>query len=59
MKMFPHLLVTHISFSCHNPMPSGTMEVDDFEAKTNAFVSWLSNVGVIMNLKMGLVDLRA
>jgi len=40
-------------------MPSGTMEVDDFEAKTNAFVSWLSNVGVIMNLKMGLVDLRA
>ncbi len=34
------------------------MEVDDFEVRTAAFVSWLSENGVSMNPKMALADLR-
>ena len=34
------------------------MEVDGFEAKTNLFLSWLSQMGVIMSAKAALVDLR-
>jgi N-lysine methyltransferase SETD6 len=35
------------------------MEVDDFETKTNVFLSWLSNMGVVINPKIALVDLRS
>jgi hypothetical protein len=34
------------------------MEVDDFNTKTSLFLSWLSNMGVSMNPKIALVDLR-
>jgi SET domain-containing protein 6 len=34
------------------------MEVDNFEVKTKVFLSWLSKMGVRMNPKMALVDLR-
>jgi len=34
------------------------MEADGFLARTEAFVSWLSKVGVVMSPKMALVDLR-
>ncbi len=35
------------------------MEVDDFEAKTEVFLSWLSQMGVKINPKMALVDMRS
>jgi SET domain-containing protein 6 len=35
------------------------MEADNFEAKTQAFLSWLSQVGVVINPKMALVDMRS
>ncbi|PMD65141.1 SET domain-containing protein [Hyaloscypha bicolor E] len=35
------------------------MEVDDFEAKTNHFLSWLAFQGVVLSPKMALVDLRS
>ncbi|KAG9232450.1 putative ribosomal N-lysine methyltransferase 4 [Amylocarpus encephaloides] len=35
------------------------MEIDDFQATTEAFLSWLSEVGVRINAKMVLKDLRS
>lgn len=35
------------------------MEVDDFEAKTSLFLSWLRENGIVMSEKMALVDLRS
>jgi SET domain-containing protein 6 len=38
-------------------MPAANMEVDNFEMKANVFLSWLSEIGVVMSPKMALVDL--
>ncbi len=35
------------------------MEVDDFQTNTSRFLSWLSTMGVSMNPKIALVDLRS
>lgn len=35
------------------------MEVDDFQSSTEAFLSWLSAIGVRMSPKMALKDLRS
>jgi hypothetical protein len=35
------------------------MEVDEFEATTQAFLSWLSQMGVVINPSMALVDMRS
>jgi len=35
------------------------MEVGAFQTKTNLFLPWLSNMGVSMNPKIALVDLRS
>ena len=35
------------------------MASDDFEARTTAFLSWLSKIGVSMSPKMELRDLRS
>ncbi|KAE9374505.1 SET domain-containing protein [Stipitochalara longipes BDJ] len=35
------------------------MEAEDFDTKTNLFLSWLSQTSVVMNPKAALVDMRA
>lgn len=35
------------------------MEVDEFEAATRAFLSWLPQIGVVINPSMALVDMRS
>jgi SET domain-containing protein 6 len=35
------------------------MEVNDFEAQTATFLSWLSEIGVRINPKMAIKDLRS
>lgn len=35
------------------------MDGDDFNSKTDAFMAWLSNTGVVLNPKVALVDLRS
>ena len=35
------------------------MDVDDFEAKSTTFISWLSKNGVVMSPKMAVFDLRS
>jgi SET domain-containing protein 6 len=35
------------------------MEIDDFQSTTEAFLAWLSSVGVRINPKMALKDLRS
>jgi hypothetical protein len=35
------------------------METDDFQVVTEAFLAWLSSVGVRINPKMALKDLRS
>lgn len=34
------------------------MDGDDFEATTEAFLTWLTKIGVVMNPKVALVDFR-
>jgi hypothetical protein len=41
------------------PNPSAIMAVDDFQIKTDAFLSWLSQMGIRMSPKMELKDLRS
>jgi hypothetical protein len=54
MKPFTSLPV-HLS-TYKNPL---AMEPDDFQTQTNAFLQWLSKIGVRMSPKMELVDLRS
>ena len=35
------------------------MMTDDFQAKTDAFLIWLSTTGVVVSPKISLVDLRS
>ncbi|KAH7321450.1 putative ribosomal N-lysine methyltransferase 4 [Rhexocercosporidium sp. MPI-PUGE-AT-0058] len=35
------------------------MDGDDFDSKTDAFLAWLANIGVVMSPKVALVDLRS
>lgn len=35
------------------------MEADSFQADTEAFLAWLKEIGVQINPKMALLDLRA
>jgi hypothetical protein len=54
MKPFTSLPVPLSAYK--NPL---AMEPDDFQTQTNAFLQWLSNIGVRMSPKMELVDLRS
>lgn len=40
-------------------IPTKDMEVDDFEARTASFTSWLKDMGIRTNPKMALADLRS
>ena len=42
----------------HNHIFSADMEVDNFQATTEAFLAWLGGIGVRINSKMEVRDLR-
>ena len=58
---FPGHPLAHYTFheTAHYIAALEMMEVGAFQTKTTLFLPWLSNMGVSMNPKIALVDLRS
>ena len=57
--VFPSELTFSLILLSHSPRPAAAMEVDDFQIRTDAFLSWLAEAGVRMSPKMQVKDLRS